>query len=129
MVVGCNAYTVILYQFALYPNSSVAPALSVTAVDVDWLASLGLAHSIATPLGRPGSPELEGGTTSAFNNSRLGTNLNVLKSKTLFRHKFFSISLALRRQFLVPKMLDSETMEAWTGRIHSMVLRMEYAGH
>jgi hypothetical protein len=31
-------FALILYLFALYPNSSVAPALSVTAVD--WLASL-----------------------------------------------------------------------------------------
>jgi len=40
----------------------------------------------------------------------------------------FATSLALRRQFLTAKKLDSETMEAWIGRIQSMVLRMEYTG-
>lgn len=40
----------------------------------------------------------------------------------------FATSLALRRQFLTAKKLDSETMEAWIGRIESMVLRMEYTG-
>ncbi|KAJ7835686.1 hypothetical protein B0H13DRAFT_2369205 [Mycena leptocephala] len=40
----------------------------------------------------------------------------------------FATGLALRRQFLASKKLDSETMEACTGRIHSMVLRMEYPG-
>jgi len=40
----------------------------------------------------------------------------------------FATSLALRRQFLTARKLDSETMEAWIGRIQSMVLRMEYTG-
>jgi hypothetical protein len=40
----------------------------------------------------------------------------------------FATSLALRRQFLTAKKLDSETMEAWIGRIQSMVLQMEYTG-
>jgi hypothetical protein len=40
----------------------------------------------------------------------------------------FATSLALRRQFLTAKKLDSETMEDWIGRVQSMVLRMEYTG-
>jgi hypothetical protein len=40
----------------------------------------------------------------------------------------FATSLALRRQFLTAKKLNSETMEDWIGRIQSMVLRMEYTG-
>jgi hypothetical protein len=38
----------------------------------------------------------------------------------------FATSLALRRQFLTVKKLNSETMEDWIGRVQSMVLRMEY---
>jgi hypothetical protein len=40
----------------------------------------------------------------------------------------FATSLALRRQFLTAKKLDSETMEDWIGHVQSMVLRMEYTG-
>jgi len=40
----------------------------------------------------------------------------------------FATKLAIRRQFLQASKLDSETMEAWIGRIQSMVLRMEYSG-
>lgn len=39
----------------------------------------------------------------------------------------FATSLALRRKFLTSKKTDNETMEAWIGRIQTMVLRMEHA--
>lgn len=39
----------------------------------------------------------------------------------------FATSLSLRRKFLTAKKDDDETMEAWIGRIQTMVLRMEHA--
>jgi len=39
----------------------------------------------------------------------------------------FATSLALRRRFLTAKKLDDEPMEAWIGRIQTLVLRMEHA--
>lgn len=40
----------------------------------------------------------------------------------------FVMSLVLRRRFLTAKKADDETMEAWIGRIQTLVLRMEHAG-
>ncbi|KAF7334155.1 CCHC-type domain-containing protein [Mycena venus] len=40
----------------------------------------------------------------------------------------FATSLALRRRFLTAKKADDEMMEAWIGRIQTLVLRMEHAG-
>lgn len=40
----------------------------------------------------------------------------------------FATSLALRRKFLTAKKEADETMEAWIGRIQTLVLRMEHAG-
>jgi hypothetical protein len=39
----------------------------------------------------------------------------------------FATSLALRRRFLTAKKDDNETMEAWIGRIQTLILRMEHA--
>ncbi|KAJ6493160.1 hypothetical protein C8R45DRAFT_825154 [Mycena sanguinolenta] len=46
----------------------------------------------------------------------------------LHRAAGFATSLALRRKFLTAKKMAEETMEAWIGRIQTLVLRMEHAG-
>ncbi|KAF7370043.1 CCHC-type domain-containing protein [Mycena sanguinolenta] len=46
----------------------------------------------------------------------------------LHRAAGFATSLALRRRFLTAKKLDDEPMEAWIGRVQTLVLRMEHAG-
>lgn len=46
----------------------------------------------------------------------------------LHRAAGFATSLALRRKFLTAKKAGDETMEAWIGRIQTLVLRMEHAG-
>jgi hypothetical protein len=46
----------------------------------------------------------------------------------LHRAAGFATSLALRRRFLTAKKKDDETMEAWIGRIQTLVLRMEHGG-